>query len=741
MMIITKYIEKMKKKFYLRFMFIVFISSLILLFNCEDINLNRPGVITGRLTLQLSTDPEGLQKTIEPDSDMQIDNYTIMGTGPESENFTQENINPGTVYQKSLAPGNWVITVDGISGEGTVVGRGVVEVTILAGENTGAEVTVAPLPGTGFLALDVSWPDSLYSNPEVTGTITPSGGSTLPITFTMAGDSLSASYSDSLEAGYYQTSILLSDEDSIVWGRHEVARIVAGARTSRSYLAVDDTSANQTEKVSVNSYIEIPFKGPMSEGMSSISNPFKVIMDVSITSPFGEVYSVPAFYDGDGNGGLDGNIWKVRFTPDTPGIWTYVSSSTVSALDNITGTFDATNNLASNQYTPGGLPDFSSTGRLEYSNDKYLHFANGLIWLKGGANEPESFLGPEVTAGFPSKEEAIDYLASVKVNAMYILLHNIGGDGKNVWPWVGTDTPSAKSNHEHFDINKLAEWERIFSYIQSKGIVLHLVLEDDSGWTGFNRTMYYREIVARFAHHNGIIWNISEEYNENYTATEVKNFADMLRNLDPYDHPITIHNQGPLENWSPFLGYDNFDIASLQYPPKEPDELNMHVADWAAKAAESGKFIPIGLDETLGLEPSDVDLTRHIVWAVYLAGGNIELFTNPLNDFRDYASHFVAMSNARSVLEEFPLSQMSPQNEILINPTGYVLGEPNKRYVAYLPEGGTTEIDFSTLSGTYSVYWINPKNGDQFYYGNISATSPYTDPPSFPGDAVLLLEK
>ena len=28
------------------------------------------------------------------------------------------------------------------------------------------------------------------------------------------------------------------------------------------------------------------------------------------------------------------------------------------------------------------------------------------------------------------------------------------------------------------------EWEDLFEYIQAKGIVLHFVFEDDSGWTG-----------------------------------------------------------------------------------------------------------------------------------------------------------------------------------------------------------------------------------------------------------------
>ena len=85
------------------------------------------------------------------------------------------------------------------------------------------------------------------------------------------------------------------------------------------------------------------------------------------------------------------------------------------------------------------------------------------------------------------------------------MLNNIGGDGNNVWPWVGTSPGEAQANQERFDLGKLKEWENLFSHIQAKGIVLHLIFEDDSGWTGFNRMLYYRQMIARFGHHNGLI--------------------------------------------------------------------------------------------------------------------------------------------------------------------------------------------------------------------------------------------
>ena len=372
---------------------------------------------------------------------------------------------------------------------------------------------------------------------------------------------------------------------------------------------------------------ELDFHGPSSAGMSSSSNPFKIPMDVEFTSPGGQTFLVPAFYDGDGSGGLDGDVWKVRFSPDSVGLWSYASSSSEPLLDGNTGSFEVIAPSGCGSYAAGGLPDLGCAGRLEYVGGHYLKFADGPYWLKGGADEPESFLAPGANAGFGSKEAAIDYLASKGVNSIYLMLHNVDGDGRNVWPWVGANQAVAKANNEYFDVAKLQEWENLFEYIQAKGIVLHFVFEDDSGWTGFNRDMYYRELIARFGHHNGLIWNISEEYGENYSADQIKTFAGMVRDLDPYDHPITVHNVGSVSNWDPFLGDDRFDLTSLQTVASPQNDT---VATWFGLSESSGRAIPISVDETGRIGTGDRALSRHIVWSIYVGGGMFEMYTAPI---------------------------------------------------------------------------------------------------------------
>jgi hypothetical protein len=102
-------------------------------------------------------------------------------------------------------------------------------------------------------------------------------------------------------------------------------------------------------------------------------NPFLIDVQVTFTGPSGQIFILPAFYDGDGNGGMDGNVWKARFAPDTPGTWTYQLAAECSAqrADGRSKVPPAIPGI-----TPGG-PDFTCQGRLEYDGMHYLKFSNG----------------------------------------------------------------------------------------------------------------------------------------------------------------------------------------------------------------------------------------------------------------------------------------------------------------------------------------------------------------------------
>jgi hypothetical protein len=459
------------------------------------------------------------------------------------------------------------------------------------------------------------------------------------------------------------------------------------------------------------SLVELSFSGPNSTGLSSEKNPFKLDLEVSFISPRGEEFLVPGFYQGNGEGGMDGNVWQVRFAPDEVGKWSYSTKSSDDLLNGQVGTLEVIQPKSCLDYHLNELPNFECLGRLNYTGQHYLQFAEGPFWLKGGVDEPEDFLAPDVSAGFPSKDEAIDFLADHGVNSIYLLLQNVDGDGQNVWPWFGSNQAEAKKHNEYFDLQKLREWERVFDLILNKGIVLHLVLEDDSGWTGFNREMYYREMVARFAHHNGLIWNISEEYNENYSPSEISQFAKMLRDLDPYDHPITVHHAGRTNQWEPFLNDPNIDLTSFQTGPRPQNEQAVH---WFELVSAANKIIPISFDETGQLDAGQRELAREIIWSVYLGGANYELFTRLKSGYPEFELLFEDLLRARNFIEQLPFESMMPCNELLQPQTGYCFGKLGEALIIYFPEGGTLSIDLSSMAGKVEAHWFDPRTGETF---------------------------
>jgi hypothetical protein len=486
----------------------------------------------------------------------------------------------------------------------------------------------------------------------------------------------------------------------------------------------------------INTMLELELSGPNSVGMGS-PNPFLIEVDVTFTGPGGQTFVIPGFYDGDGAGGMDGDVWKVRFTPDVTGDWTYTSSSQEALLDGYSGAFNATSPTGCTAYTPGSLPDFNCLGRLKHSGEHYLSFANGQYWFKAGINDPEAFLDPTVNAGFANEEAAIDFLSANGVNSQYMLFHNLGGDGSFLYPWVGNNPVEAQTNHERYDLAKLADWDSIFDYSQSRGIVLHLVFEDDSGWTGFNRDLYYRQMIARFGHYNGLIWNVAEEFNETYTPDDIKGFAQMIRDLDAYDHPLTVHHMDVLDVWLPFVDDNRFDLTSFQQPLIPLASQNAAAVSWFNIVDDSTvRTIPISFDEIryfLSPDPDpplDQTEARHAMWGIFMGGGIYELRIYPDTTYTGFEPHIADMHRARTFMEQMPYWQMKPMNSLLVSGQGYVFAISGQEYSIYLPVGGAIDLDLTGISGTFDADWFNPRDASYQAIGSITAGSvtPFTAP-------------
>ncbi len=431
--------------------------------------------------------------------------------------------------------------------------------------------------------------------------------------------------------------------------------------------------------------ITLTFQGPEAAATDTSPNPFLDLrLQVTFTGPANRLTVVPGFFDGDDQGGSKGSVWRVRFTPEVPGLWHYNASfrqgpnvaiqlepdaGAELELPGLSGSFAVAPRDAE-------APGFLKWGRLNYVGKHYLKFRDGPYWLRGGTDEPEDFLG---YAGFdhtPPKHRfsvhesdwregdpdwgngrgraiigALNYLAGQHVNSIYFLTMNVGGDGKDVWPWIGPIDPKGSEGNDnlHYDLGKLRQWEIVFDRAQRLGIFLHFVFNEaeaankrelDHGELGTERKLFYREMVARFGHHLALEWNLCEEYNLdfNFGAERIREFAEYLQAVDPYDHQITVHSAGdPVEQLRFTFGDPRFSLTSIQLNQRPIHEVAEAIR---RETRLAGRPLPVSLDEfTLdrGQRASHIPVDdadghrREKIWPAYFSGGMVEFILEDLS--------------------------------------------------------------------------------------------------------------
>jgi hypothetical protein len=519
--------------------------------------------------------------------------------------------------------------------------------------------------------------------------------------------------------------------------------------------------------------VSIAFPGPAADAMENNPNPFlDYRLQVRFIAPSGKKYNVPGYFDGDGQGGQSGNIWRVLFSPDEVGRWKFQTSfrkapQVAVSVDAAAGepvAFDGAKGAFTVSAQDPKAPGFMKWGRLEYVGQFYLKFRDGGYWLKGGTDEPEDFLAytgfantPRAThryenhvqdwrAGDPDWDNgkgraiigALNYLSAQHMNNLYFMPMNIGGDGKNVWPYLGPieHKGSPTNDNLHFDLKKLRQWGVVLDHAQRRSIFLHFVLNEaeqgnknelDETLLGVERKLYYREMIARFGHHVALQWNLCEEYNLNLKLPPdlIKSYAEYIHAVDPYDHPITVHHAGKLPlAWKDFLGYRLFPVTSFQWEDTDIVEY------WRQASKEAGFPQVIGMDEFYPDTASVTNADRHrreYTWPIYLSGGQLEYILADLiktDDFRKYEPIWKYTWFARKFLEEnLPFWEMEPMDELLTGTKGYqgknnyvkgqVFAKPGEIYAIYVPVGEQAGmLNLVTVRGKFTQRWYNPRTGE-----------------------------
>lgn len=498
--------------------------------------------------------------------------------------------------------------------------------------------------------------------------------------------------------------------------------------------------------------VTVDFTGPTANETDQSPNPFlDYRLTVVFNGPNGEVHQVPGFFAGDGNGGSQGSVWRVRFAADQTGQWRY--QATMSSGNNIAINTDTTAGTAVALDGANGeffinaqsseAPGFLAHGRLEYVGEHYLKFRDGPYWLKAGTDSPENFLGyvgidgtvdqnadqflhdfathrsdarsddPLFTNGSTGADSlgitgALNYLSDQGVNSIYFLPMNLGGDGQETFPFVGGTKTSF--NKTHYDISKLYQWNLVLAHAQRRGIALNIQLSEteidnerwlDNGELGVERKLFFRELIARFGYLLAAKWNLGEE--NDYPVSELRTHASYIAELDWTNKPIAVHTQiNNFRDYEQLVGDGLFSATSIQY---DPERANEFVETWRQRSTNSGRPWVIDMDEnTGGLSSSNADTRRkQILYDVFFSGGNLEWYfgLHPLplggdttaGDFRLREAMWTTMRHARNFIEsQLPFWRMQPADNL-------VSGEAQSFF-------GGAEV-FAAAGEIYAIYFPN----------------------------------
>ncbi len=565
----------------------------------------------------------------------------------------------------------------------------------------------------------------------------------------------------------------------------------------------DSSTQQRISEVQQWHTLTLSFYGPQTSE-SAIPNPFT---DYRLLVEFTHAdsnYTIRGFYAADGNSAHTsadaGDVWQVRFSPDKIGEWQYKAwlhrgTDIALSMDKSKGIEipieGASGSFQVRKSDKDGA-DFRAHGRLVKDKGFYKFAGTEQYWLKGGTNSPENLLAfddfdgtyrveaqnreGEAAAkdqvlhryaehakdwrrGDPSWKNgkgknligALNYLASMGMNTAYFLTLNINGDGKDVWPYL------SHSEFERFDVSKLAQWDLVFSHMQQRGIMLHMVTQEtenelllDEGETGRLRQLYYLELIARFAHHPALSWNLGEENGPAHWLPQGQNhqqrrdMSSFINTHDPYNHPILLHThstaQDKEELLPPLLGFKPLDGMSFQVDDRT--RVHQEIRYWRAKAKDAGHDWLITMDE-IGMwhtgalndfeDPDHDSLRQHVLWGTLLAGGaGVEWYfgaQHPNNDLtsEDWRNRHNLWTQTKHALDFFndfvPFWELQPVSSLLSDGQGYAASIPGELYLVYVPAGQQLQFDFELVGGEFSVDWFDPKAGGSLRQAKVTKTS------------------
>ena len=491
---------------------------------------------------------------------------------------------------------------------------------------------------------------------------------------------------------------------------------------------------------------------------ATYTNPYnydEIGVAATFTSPDGKDYQVDGFfmmeYALEPNGTLiqDESLFKVRFSPNKPGKWTYRIQ-----VSDIQGTTSS----ASQSFICVAVSDFHNKGFVRTSSSNYLQFDNGDDYIPIGENICWQNANP-----YMDYKVWLDKLAAEGGN-FFRLWHahwGLGIEWKNGWRNF-----EGLGNY-HQGNARYQDW--LFEYCIENGIYVMLCLQHhgpvstqvNPNWgdspynilnggpcanpwdffthpTARNHTKNrFRYILARWGYAKSIMaWELFNEvdWTDNYDQHQVSvmewqvEMAEYIKDHDPYGHLITTsyaHDQNDPLIWANPL----MDITQTHYYVNTPHIERVlvrggrkYLADYG-KPTLSGEF-GIGLSNSLStVDPKGIHIHNGI-WGSLFGGGLgtamswwWDIYIDPMNMYQQFGPLNTVVQKINFVQHDMKHAEVR------------VVGAPGDLTLSPTLDWGMIGEDSITIGAGGITFPENPELSI-YLYGSLSNTQ-YKSPPVF----------
>lgn len=277
---------------------------------------------------------------------------------------------------------------------------------------------------------------------------------------------------------------------------------------------------------------------------SSVGNPFT---EVTFSARFAYQHrrvEVPGFYDGNG-------IYRVRFMPDTPGLWTFETTSNVRELSGHTGSFTCTAPLDGNH------------GPVLTTRQFHFEYADGTPFFPFGTTcYAMAFMGE------PYEQQTLDTLKTTGFNKVRLCLLPKPLSHRELFALPFVRDAAGENDLTQLNPAYFQHVEKRIQDLMHLGIQADVILFHPYDAWGYKsmppeaNDLYLKYAVARLSAYRNVWWSVANEYDlvKTKTMKDWDHFFHVIQATDPYSHLRSIHHSRvQYDNSKPWVTH-----ASLQ---------------------------------------------------------------------------------------------------------------------------------------------------------------------------------